>query len=267
MSIAVRGLLPWVVACGVPSPANRATTTAGTGETGDADGGVDGNGNADESDDEGGEPNACAAEIAALVPFVTRDDGGCSVVLRIHHETNVPLGYQATCSARPDAALDEAQARALTDCCTSEGEGLEPPEAWAPWVFHAPPGEGGEVGAVAVVSSSVGARVLEASIARGEGTGELVFPETWIEPSALGSSCGLPPTPALYGHDLVEGGALSQERLDMLWATAGRTGLPLAMSATGQALRVVVLRYPRTLDEFDASTAEYLVVIEGAPTE
>lgn len=249
-----------LAACGLPSPSNSTTTTGDTDGYGDADGEAEGVA----EDDDDAEPVPCEVEIASLVPFVTRPDGGCSVVLRLHHETLEPLGHQATCAARRDDRLDEMQARALTDCCTSAGELLDRPSDAAPWVFLASPGEAGEPGHVAVVSELVGARVLEASIARDDdGMGDLAFPETWLGPDGLGSACGPPPLPELRGHDLVEGGPLAEERLDTAWAVVSATALPFAMTVMGQLERVVVIRYPRRIDPFDASTAEYLVVLEG----
>lgn len=261
--------------CGIPSPSNTTTT----GET-DDDGDDDGDGNADPDDDEdddGGDDDGlapCSAAVAALTPFVTRPDGGCSVVLRVHHETLALLGYHATCAEAPAPTLDEAQARALTECCTSAGTALEPAAGSGPWVLHAAPGTApDELGGVAVVSRLVAERVLEATIGRGEDTGAIVFPESWVDDtSVLGEGCGTVAMPELVGQDLVEGGALAAERMEAVWGVAGTTALPLAMSVMSELQRVVVIRWPRRIDiddagAFEPSTAEYLVVLEGGATQ
>ena len=252
------GLL--LTACGAPSPSNTTTTT---GETDADDASLDESTSGDDGD--GLEPMQCEADAAALAPFVTRPDGGCSVLVRVDHETLELLGYQPTCSALRDALLDEAQARELTDCCTSAGTALDSPEDQGLWVFHAPPDDAEAPGHVAIVSSNVGARLFEASIVRGEGQGEIAFPETWIEPEGLGS-CGLVPMPELASWDLVEGGPVAEERLREVWDVVGSTALPFAMGVVGQPRQAAVLRYPRRLDAgaaFDPSTAEYVVIIEG----
>jgi hypothetical protein len=244
-------------ACGIPSPSNSTGTT--TGETAAEEAGLDvGSG-------EGGgiDPMQCEAEIAALAPFVTRTDGGCSVVVRVHHETRALLGYQSTCSALRDELLDESQARALTDCCAGAGTALDSLADQGLWVFHAAPGDAGEPGHVAIVSSNVGARIFEATIARADGSGEIVVPEAWVEPDGLGETCGAVPMPELASWDLVEGGRVADDRLSAVWRVVGSTALPFAMGVVGEPRRAAVLRYPRRVDSFEPSTAEYLVVIEG----
>jgi hypothetical protein len=257
-AIAGRWLVPCLLvgACGAPRPSQSTTTT---GETGEADGDGD-------VDVEAGEDTAslpCELEVAALVPFVSRTDGGCSVVVRLHHETRAQLGHQVTCARWSDDDLDEADARGRTDCCGSAGAALPRTDDAAPWVFHAPPDEAGAAGHVAVVSALVGERVLEASIARGDGMGELLVPEAWLGPGGIGSGCGLSPGPTPVGYDLVEGGPLATAHLEAAWAVVSTSALPAAMSVMSELRRVVVLRYPRRVDPFDASTAEYLVVLEG----
>ena len=266
-----------LAACGVPSPSNTTTTT---GETDAAEGqdeiGIeadegsgDGNGLTEEGgegEDEG-QPLDCDAEVDALVSTVTRSDGGCSVLVRVHHETRTILGYQPTCAAVPDEPLDEAQARALTECCGSTGTALAEPEDGGPWVFWAAPGDG-EPGEVSVVSSHVGARIFEASVGQGSATGELSFPEVWAGPQGLGEGCSAVTTPDPVSYDLVEGGSpLPAERAREVWGVVGSTALPLAMSTVGELRRIVVIRYPRTIDELDPSTAEFMVVIEAGVDE
>jgi subtilisin family serine protease len=243
-------------ACGVPSPSNTTTTT---GETAAEEAGLD----VGSGDGGGTDPMQCEAEVAALAPFVTRPDGGCSVVVRVHHETLALLGYQPTCSALRDEPLEESEARELTDCCASTGTALDSPADQGLWVFHAASGDAGEPGHVAIVSSNVGARIFEATIARGDGNGEIVFPEAWVEPDGLGESCGAVPMPELVSWDLVEGSRVADDRLREVWRVVGTTALPFAMGVVGEPRRAAVLRYARRVDSFEPSTAEYLVVIEG----
>lgn len=254
-------------ACGIPSPSKSTTTGA---ETGDDAAPVatiaDGD---DDHEDDDADSARCDAQIAALAPFVTHPAGGCSVVLRLHHETLELLGYQSTCAPYGDTRLDESQARDLTQCCASAGTPLDPPDPAndddddQPWVFHATPDTPEELGAVAVVSTHIAALVFEATIAR-DGVGGIVHPDPWYEPSALGAGCGMVPMPeALRSHDLVEGGAIAEDRLSAVWGVVGSTAVPFAMAVVGEPRRAAVLRYPRRVDAFDPSTAEYVVVIEG----
>lgn len=259
-------LLPVLIAaCGAPSPANTTGTT--TGETDALDVGVEAGSEEDDdglaTDDDG---VRCEAELAGLIPLVTHPDGGCSVLVRVHHETLMILGYQPTCTELPDEPLDEAQARALTECCASAGTALPPPDELGPWVFHAEPADDA-LGHAAIVSSHVGELVFEATIGRGEATGDIVYPEAWLESQGLGEGCGATPELELTSHDLVEGGALDDERLQQVWGLVGSTALPLAMGVAGELERAIVLRYPRTVSDFDASTAEYMVVIESGRDE
>jgi hypothetical protein len=249
-----------LAACGAPSLVNSSGTT--TGET-DAD--LDADDDDDGLEDDDG-ATACETEVAALIPSVTRPDGTCSVLVRVHHETLTLLGYQPMCAELPDDALDEPQARALTDCCASAGTALPPADDWAPWGFHAAPTED-EPGHAAIVSSHVGARVFEATIGRGEVSGEIAFPEAWVEGTSLRPGCDPVPMPELASHDLVEGGGVADERLRGVWSVVGSTALPLAMGVAGEPLRATVLRWPRRVDEFDPTSAEYLVVIEIGATD
>lgn len=257
-------LLPvLIVACGAPSLANNTTTT---GETDAMDVGVEAGSEEDDgigTDDDG---VRCEAEIAALIPLVGHADGGCSVLVRVHHETLMILGFQPTCTELPEAPLDEEQARALTECCASGGTAFEPPDEMGPWVFHAEPSDAA-LGHAAIVSSHVGELVFEASIGQGETPGDIVFPEAWVEAQDLGESCSATPELELSSYDLVEGGAIDDARLREVWSVVGSTALPLAMGAAGELQRVIVVRYPRTVDDFDASTAEYMLVIEAGRDE
>jgi hypothetical protein len=258
-------------ACGVPSPANSTGTT--TGETAAEEAGLDeasGEGNGVGDDEAGVSPTQCEAEIAALAPFVSRPDGGCSVVVRVSHETLALLGYQTTCSATPDAPLDEAEARALSECCKHAGIALDSPAAPDLWVLFMGAPDDQHAGRVALVSSNVSARIFEGSSGHGHAPGDITFPDDWIEPGELGSACGEVPMPPLASWDLANDGApLPEDRLREVWDVVGSTAIPFAMSAVGQPRHAAVLRYPRRLtnegkdDAFDPSTAEYLVVIEG----
>lgn len=258
-------------ACGVPSPSNSTGTT--TGETDAEEAGMDeasGDGNGLGDEEVGVDPTQCESEIAALAPFVSRPDGGCSVVVRVSDETLEPLGYQTTCSATPDAPLDETQARALSECCKHAGTALGSPADQDLWVLYMPPPDEQHVGRVSVVSSNVSARIFEGSIGRGHAPGNITFPDDWIEPAGLGLACGEVPMPPLASWDLANGGApLPEDRLREVWDVVGSTAIPFAMGVVGQPRHAAVLRYPRRLtkeaeDEgFDPSTAEYVVVIEG----
>jgi hypothetical protein len=250
-----------LAACGIPSPSMSSTTGAETGD--DA-------GTSDDGDHGDTQTSHCEAEIAVLAPFVTHPEGGCSVVLRLHHETLALLGYQSTCAPYSDTRLDESQARALTHCCKSAGAPLDAttdqePDDLDPWVLYAMPAMSDDLGGVAVVSNHVAELSFEGTIARGsDGEGGIVHPDTWYEPNALGSGCGTVPIPeGLRSYDLVEGGAIAEDRLGEVWSVVGSTALLFAMSVVGEPQRAAVLRYPRRVDAFDPSTAEYVVVIEG----
>lgn len=253
---AVMTAVTTATACGIPRPSQSSTTGAETGDVTD-------DAAPSEVPDLGAGDPLCEAEIAALAPQVTQPGGGCSVVMRLDHETLDPIAFRSFCAPYEDTWIDEADARALTECCGSDGTLLSPPDEQQLWVFHAMPSD--DLGRVAVVSSDAARRLLEATIAWGEGTGEIVFPadDAWLDPSALGSGCGAVPMPELRSHDLAAGGAITDDRLEDIWSVVGSTALPLAMSTVGQPKRALVLGYPRTMGPFDASTAEVVVVLEG----
>jgi len=257
--------------CGIPAPSESTTVTGDTevdvptdGLDDDDDGeptiGLDTDGlDTDGLDTDGGDV-LCQLEIAALTPLVTEPEGGCSVIVRLDHDTLEVLGYRSFCAPYRDLWLDEQAARDLTECCSMAGTVLNLPSETELWVFYVTPGDFGDV---AVVSNHVVQRVFEASIVW-DGMGEIVFPGVWTEPGALGSDCGTTPMPdSLRSYDLVEGGTIAEDDLGEVWTVVGSSALPFAMNEQGRPLRAAVLRYPRTVGVFDPTTAEYVVVLEG----
>ena len=202
----------------------------------------------------------CDASMGALAPDVTEEDGGCSVIVRLDHDTLDLVGYHAFCSPYVDTFLDEAGARAMTDCCTAGGMRLNPKDDENLWVFYVPPGDFGDT---AVVTNHIVQRLFEATIIW-DGAGDIQFPDDWDDPSALGSDCGAVEMPTMVSYDLVEGGtAVDGDTIEAVWDVVGTTALPHAMQTLGDLTRVAILRYPRSVGVFDPTTAEYIVVLEG----
>lgn len=79
---------------------------------------------------------------------MTQEEGGCSVIVRLDHDTLDLLGYHADCAPYVDTFLDEDGARALTDCCSEGGMRLNSEDEEYLWVFHVPPGDFGDVAVV-----------------------------------------------------------------------------------------------------------------------
>ena len=187
---------------------------------------------------------------------MTQDEGGCSVVVRLDHDTLDLLGYHAHCAPYVDTFLDEDGARALTDCCSEGGTRLNGNDDEYLWVFYVSPGDFGDV---AVVTNHIVRRVFEATIIW-SGTGDIQFPGEWEEPAALGADCGMAEMPATATYDLVESGEIDAKTVAAVWDVVGSTALPFAMQTLQ---RMAILRYPRSVGVFNPATAEYVVILEG----
>jgi hypothetical protein len=203
--------------------------------------------------------NACADEIAALAPSVTDDTGGCSVVVRLDYENLDVLGWNAQCGATGGTALDEAGARALTDCCTDTGNRLNPEGDEQFFVFSVDPADEGDV---AVVSNHLQALVFEGTMIY-DGDGEIGFPSTFEDETALASGCSAVDIPKTITYDVLNGGQpLPKDEVADVLAAIRDTALPGAMNSNGEVMRAIVLHYQPSLPSMP-NNDEYVVIVEG----
>ncbi len=265
-------------ACGgsttsLPGSAGGAAGTAGAGGSGgDAgDGAVGGSaGSSGASGDAGvagagGAGAGGASSCEALSHAIAKETSGvktCSTVVRMDYETLSVLAFQIVCGVYDQATEDEARQAAQADTGFGAGSLLSGPNPQDVYVFYESPGD---FGGVAVVNVRNGLSVFGGSVVW-MGQGDVSYPVTWRDAASLGPDCipavnALPP-PA-RGFDLRDGTTLDakdvEAPLDQAWVTA----LPDGLLSVGHVFDAAVLLYPRTLGDFDPSTAEWVVSIQS----
>ena len=198
----------------------------------------------------------------------------CTGVARFDYESLEPLGYAIFCA--DGTSVDEAAARATAaqdlDLASLPG-GPEPgalisdPAASLMggeemFVFFEPPNDFGHV---AAVNARNGLTLFGGSIVR-MGSGDVLYPQAWSPASALGSGCH-DPSLSLGGvasFDLSQSGGpipdsprVTQAMMDTVMPGALLDGTAAYLKNT------VILLYPRSIGEFDPSTAEYVVMVNA----
>jgi hypothetical protein len=200
----------------------------------------------------------------------------CTGVVRFDYESLAPLGYQIYCA--DGASIDETAARAAAsadlDLASLPG-GPEPGDLISNpaasvmggeelYVFFKP---ASDFGHVAVVNARNGLTLFGGSIVR-MGSGDVVYPQEWKPASALGSSCT---DSSLHlnqvtSFDLTKSsGPISDSQQAQVTQALAGTVMPGALlDGTAAYLKnTVILLYPRTVGEFDPSTAEYVVLLNA----
>lgn len=205
---------------------------------------------------------ACSPEIQALAAEMYGKPGqSCTVVVRLTHDTRVPLGFQLFCGHY--AQTTEASARGLAQMDSGYGATatmLNPALPTDEYVFFASPGD---FGGAAAVSVRTGVTAFGGSIVW-SGAGDITYPKTWRDPRALGSGC--PASGGIRsrrGYDLVGGVDLAPALVDAAVATVADTAVPAALWRGGYVFDAVVLRYPRSVGQFNPATAEWIVIVNG----
>lgn len=204
----------------------------------------------------------CAAIAQRLAAGMQAQVGGCTAVVRLDYTNLTILSYAFVCGKY--AVTDEAAARksataaAVFPYTSGAGTGKLMTEAnpTDQWVFYTSPSD---FGGVAAVSDRTGLATFAATIVW-SGTGEILVPKSF-NTDELGRGC-TPPSPSpVRGINLAGGEA--QPRFDEAAAVVRSTALPAAFSMWGGSFDAVVLVYPRTVGGFVASTAEYIVLLDG----
>ncbi|MBI2898246.1 MAG: hypothetical protein HYY06_32145 [Deltaproteobacteria bacterium] len=228
----------------------------------DSDSDSDSDSDADSDADGDADGDVCSGLRDALAARMFPDQGACTAVVRLDHDSLGILGYQLVCG--PYGGMTEDEARAIAQADTGYGAGgqmLNPADPEDAWVFYEPPGD---FGGAAAVSADTGLSVFGGSIIW-MGTGEITYPEAWADADELGEGCADPDEDLgpIRGYDLVGGGDLAQEDAQAASEVVRATVVPGAMWQTGYVFATVVLRYPRSVGAFDPSTAEWIVLVNG----
>lgn len=206
---------------------------------------------------------ACVASIEALAAALSQ--GSCSVVVRLDYTTRAVLGYHVTCG--PNATpVSEAQARAMGESDTGYGDPatdvmLNVGNDESAFVFFRPAGDSG---GIAAVNARSGLTLFGGSVIW-SGTGEITYPQSWRPASELAEGCP-PGDPGLqrHGYDLeVDGRALAASEVDAAVDVVRQTAVPAAFARNEAVFDMMVLLYPRTLGPLDATTAEWIVLVNA----
>jgi len=274
-----------LVACGgsttsLPGSAGGAAGTAGSSAAGGdagsgAVGGAGGSGGASsEAGVAGGAGDAGAAGAAGvaggtscetLSHAIAKETSGvktCSTVVRLDYESLSIVAFQIVCGSYGNATEAQARQTAQTDTGFGEGSLLSGPNPQDVFVFYESPGD---FGGVAVVNARNGLSVFGGGIVW-MGNGEVSYPSTWRSAASLGPDCipmvnALPPPSR--GFDLRDGSTLDADEVEAPLDEAWVTALPDGLLSVGYVFDAAVLLYPRTVGDFDPSTAEWVVSIQS----
>jgi hypothetical protein len=223
------------------------------------------------SEGEGAElPASCTDAVDSLEAIFDATEGQrCALLVSFDYETFEPSGWNVTCDVG-NLGMSEADAAALT---TWGGKEISEPDDEdddeRSFIFYNEPGDVGleTVGGVGWVSNHAG-RLFDASISS-DGVGEIHYPLAFGEPSELGSGCvWLNSAYELRGYDLtrvdyVTDYQLPEGHVDALFDALMQTAVIRAADLThGGKYYLDFLAYPRTVDDFDPSTADYMLVLE-----
>lgn len=204
----------------------------------------------------------CEDVLPALTAAVTEPGGGCSVVVRLDHDTYELEGFAVACGAIEPSCLTANETRALSPFCEF-GEWLTPPDVNDVIVCHVEPSD---LGGVAMVSNHLQALAFEGSIVF-DGSGDIEFPDEWSPPAELGSGCTPAELPEPVVYDALsdqEDSPLPADAVSLVTEAIATTALPAALGSAGPIRRFVILRYPRSVGAFNPESAEYIVLLESA---
>jgi hypothetical protein len=201
---------------------------------------------------------ACETQIAPIGAEMYTTIGSCTVVVRLEFQSFSPIGWQLVCA--PYGLVDEPTARANAQGDTGFGSTanlLSPAPPSDEWVFHIAPSD---FGGAAAVSARTGRTVFGGSIVW-DGAGDIVYPTEWRAPPTLG--CADQGPIQATGYDLENAGPVSPDDVDAALSAVRSTPFPAALWTGGYVFDAVVLRYPRTVGEFNPTTAEWVVLLNG----
>jgi hypothetical protein len=212
--------------------------------------------------DTGDTVSNCAAIAQRLLREMQTGVGACTAVVRLDYTTLDILSYAFVCGKY--SATDEASARSSATATAafpySGGAGtgnlLSGPPPTDQWVFYTPPID---FGGVAAVSDLTGLTTFAATIIW-SGRGEILFPKSFST-ADLGRGCEVPPPSSVRGISLASDE--TQSRFQEAASIVRSTALPAAFTGWGGTFDAVALVYPRTVGGFEATSAEYIVLLDG----
>lgn len=223
-----------------------------------------------ESSSDGGDaqlPDTCSDAIESLhAIFDANQDQRCALLVAFDYETFETIGWKLSCDDG-NLGMSAAEAGALTTWAGKEiSEPDDEPDDDRSFIFYNEPAGVG-LGGVGWVSNHAGL-LFDASISS-DGVGAIDFPIAFADPTALGSGCTwLNEGYELRGYDLtridyVTDYQLPEGHVDALMDALMDTAVVRAAKLTrGGVFYLDFLAYPRTVDDFDPGTAEYMLVLE-----
>lgn len=180
----------------------------------------------------------CEGAAAALADEIYAAPQGCTAVLDLGSDFGIRQ-WALVCGAEDAVALEESQARRLTECCESDGTAVNPPMPDDAFVFFETDADAN--GTIAVVSRHTAARVYEATLNAGEADVVFPRPESWRGPDVLADDCEPDPIVNVSSYD--ESGDAPPVAVLEAISRAETTGLVDAMrSGDGELIWTVVLR-------------------------
>jgi hypothetical protein len=196
--------------------------------------------------------------VAAELQQIGQGSGTCSAVVRLDYLSRELLAYAFACGSY--ASTSEATARAAAEADTGYGQGklLSGPAPKDEWVFYSSPSD---FGGVSAVSARSGQTLFGGSIVW-SGTGNVSYPEVW-KTTDIVDGCGSASFQSIHGFDLRDGSALSGTEAVKAVTVVFSSALGYALSHWGIIAEVVVLLYPRTVGDFDPTTAEWVVIVNA----
>jgi hypothetical protein len=234
---------------------------------------LDAGSESDESGTEGSEaqlPESCSDAVDSLEAIFDATEGQhCAMLVVFDYETFEPTRWAMTCDDG-ELGLSVEQARALTTWGGEDiSEPLDEPANDRSFIFYDEPGGVGLLteGGVGWVSNHAGL-LFDASISS-DGVGEIQYPIAFVDPSELGTGCTwLDEAYEVRAYDLTKVDYVTDYQLPeghgaAVFGSFGDTAaLRAARRSHGGKFYLDILAYPRTVDDFDSSTAEYVLVLE-----
>jgi hypothetical protein len=206
---------------------------------------------------------ACVAALDSMLALFQAQQGQrCAMVVLFDYETYEASGWHLQCDAG-ELGLSVDEARALTSWGGDDiSEPIDEPVDDRSFIFYTAPNDMGGVG---WVSNHVGL-MFDASIVGG-GVGAIAHPESFGQASELGTGC-IAPNAAfeVRAYDLTEETVVIDYQMlhvEEVWLALLDTAVLRAVLLDyGEGLTIDMLAYPRTMAEFEPSSADYVVVLE-----
>ncbi len=208
----------------------------------------------------------CAADTAALgSEMYAGTNAMCAIAVRLDHDTRAIKGYQLFCGGY--AALTEPQARTLGQADSgfgATGALMTSDNAYVVFDMHDTPTV---PSGMVVVSATAGRTAFGGSMIMGGGSGDITHPTTWRLPNTLSTGCATTGSISRrIGFDPVMGTPLSSADIDAATEVVRATSIPSALLTGGTVFNAIVVRYAPSIEPFNSTIAEWIVVVNGGFT-